>query len=60
LNKEIIEELFVWRLVFEKIISYGDLKYLNFIDCLKLNAILDYKIHLEKEQQSEMQKEKED
>jgi hypothetical protein len=50
--------MFVWRLVFEKIISYGDLKELNFIDCLKLNAILDYRIHLEKlehEKQVKMQ-----
>jgi len=42
--------LLVWRLVVEKVVSYGDLQNLSYIDALKISAILDYRLHLEKEQ----------
>lgn len=54
---DIIEELFIWRLVIEKIINYSELETLNFIDALKLSAILDFQQY--KETQERLKSEKE-
>lgn len=43
--------MFVWRLILDKVITYSETENLNFIDTLKMNAILDFRSHLEKEQQ---------
>lgn len=54
---DIVEELFIWRLVIEKIVSYSELESLNFIDALKLSAILDFRQF--KETQERLKSEKE-
>jgi hypothetical protein len=50
IDKDLQDEFYIWRLIFEKIISYSDLSNLNFVDCLKLNCLLDYKIFKEQEE----------
>lgn len=54
---DIIEELFIWRLVIDKVVSYSELENLNFIDALKLSAILDFRQFKEKQEREKLEKE---
>jgi len=36
-------------LVVDKVVSYSELEKLNFIDAMKISAILDFRLHKEKE-----------
>lgn len=56
MHADIIDELFVWRLVLDKVVSYSELDNLNYIDALKLNMILDFKSHLAEKERSEKEK----
>lgn len=51
--KEATDELIYWRLVFNNVVSYGDLEHLSLIDAMKLNDLLDYK---ERQHQKELEK----
>lgn len=46
--------MFIWRLVIDKIISYSEIKDLNFIDALKLTAILDFRSACEQLEQDDL------
>jgi hypothetical protein len=45
----------VWRLVLDKAITYSEIENLNFIDALKMNAILDFKNDLELQKQRDLE-----
>jgi len=48
--------MFIWRLVVDKIITYSEIENLSFIDALKLNAILDFRIACEQLEQDDLNK----
>ena len=56
LHPDIIDEIMVWRLVLDKMLTYSELEELNFIDAIKLNALLDYKNNLKLEAQQNLDK----
>lgn len=45
----------IWRLVLEGKVSYDALPNLNFVDVLKLNALLDLQAQKEKKKNDEME-----
>lgn len=55
LDPEIVDEIIVWRLVLDKVITYSEIENLNYIDALKINSILDFKYNLELEKQKELE-----
>lgn len=50
-----MDEIIVWRLVLDKAITYSEIENLNFIDALKMNAVLDFRNHFELQKQRDLE-----
>lgn len=51
-----MDEILVWRLVLDKVLTYSEIEDLNFIDALKMNALLDFRNDLEFQKQKDLER----